>query len=191
MGIENIMSRKNIIIGGVLLIVILIVGSILLVPQGNGPNGGSQISPTVVGQVNPTIRVNQYHNNYKEFLSSGKSEICTFSVNAENGTSNGTVYAANGKIRGDFGIPTANGETVQQHMLIDSYMAYMWTNANTQGVKFAVEEKSPEDLMTSSIFDCRDWVPNLSAFEIPANITFMEISHYVAPTNPPSSSTTN
>jgi hypothetical protein len=172
------MSKRTIIIGGILLIILIIIALVFLTPQGIVPNNGNQPSPTPLGavEISPIPRGNSSagFNSYQEFLASGKSEICTFTVNTSDGPSNGTVYAANGKIRGEFTVPTTQG-TLQQYMLIDSYMAYMWTNSSNSGVKFAVQDKTPGQYVNNAIFKCSDWVPNSSIFEIPSNITFTNI----------------
>lgn len=178
------LTRKNIIIGGILLIFIVILATVMLVPQSQVQNNIGNVTPTAApAAASQDLNKPQ---TYKQFLSSGISKICTYAVSLSDGsgTSTGTVYASSGKIRGDFTLPGQNG-TVQQHIIVDSYMAYMWNNTSNQGVKFAVQEQSPNQLTNSTVFKCNVWSPNMAVFEIPANVAYLDIGSYPTATPAP------
>lgn len=176
------MNKKLLIFIGVAIGILIIIVSILLTSQTNNqvPEETS-LTPT---QPAPQQR---RQSTYQEFLNSGKSEICTFSANISGKSSSGTVYAAQGKIRGSFIVPYSGG-TFQQHLLVDSYVAYLWTNLDDKGVKFAVEETSANEGLLESLgngsgvqYNCRDWKTDLGVFEVPSNIVFLEVNENTLP----------
>lgn len=180
------MNRKKVIVGGIIGVLIIIISVVVfLTPQEKPPLPvGNQISPTAGG----IVQDNAPPVSYQEFLRSGRSQICTFAYNTENQSVSGlelpskvtiaTIYAANGKIKGEFTLTTKDG-TLQQHVLVDAYTAYLWNNLNNGGVKFLVGENSPDELVRQPlVYNCKNWSPNNSVFEIPANIVFTEITDY-------------
>lgn len=167
------MNRRFLIIGGIIGILIISVAIVLFSQDNAGNKGNLGLVPTAA--VSPVISKGQ---TYQEFLSSGKSEMCTFTLDSGGKSTNGTVYAANGKIRADFTIPLENG-TFQQHMLVDSYVVYLWTNVNSAGIKFFAKDKTPNDTFKSlTNYDCTPWTTNLSVFDLPASVIFTEITQY-------------
>ncbi len=183
------MNRKKLIVGGIIgVIIVFILATVLLTPQEKPPlPAGNQISPTA-GQL---IRENAPLD-YDEFLSSGRSEICTFAVTQENQNvsglevpskiSTGTIFAANGKIKGEFTMTTRDG-TLQQHVLVDAYTAYLWNNVNNGGVKFLVGKESPDKLIKPPlVYNCKSWTPNNSVFQLPVGVVFTEITDFNAST---------
>ena len=165
------MNKKVGVIIGVVVVFVVVILGILLSQDNTAQNGNNTIEPTITQGIQPGKS-----QTYQEFLRSGRSEICTFSTNVEGSITNGTVYAANGKIRSDFAITGSKG-TLQQHFLVDSYMAYLWNNINNAGIKFAVTENGANAPFGSKLnVNCTDWAPNNSVFDIPSNITFTEIS---------------
>lgn len=170
---NNVLTRRNIIVGGILILIIIIVIAILFNPEGSNNNNPN---PSPSTALNPTS-VNNYstgYHSFEEFIASGRNEACTFSININGGTSSGLVYAGSGKVRSDFTINVGN-RTVQEHIIIDSFMAYMWANSNTTGVKFALQDRDPNQFINSSFFKCTNWTPDYSVFNIPANVAFTEI----------------
>src|SRR5579859_5930351 len=74
----------------------------------------------------------------RSLFTSGVSQKCTFN-NKANGDAevNGTIYAAGGKVRGDFQ-GNVGGSTVNSHVIVDSQTFYVWTDMSKQGFKFAL-----------------------------------------------------
>lgn len=169
------MNRKIIIAGVIGIAFLVIVIAVLLVPQDKSMIiDDNKVTPTQ-GYTGATGA-----SKYQDFVRSGRSEICTFATNIDNASTTGTVYASNGKIRADFAITKNNG-TFQQHLVVDSYVAYMWTNVNKKGLKFNVRENDQvgyESLRNNPAYNytCRTWSPDMSVFEIPVDIAFTEIT---------------
>ncbi len=176
------MNRKLLIAIAAAVGILIVIISILLTTQTNN-RVPDDISLTPTQGVTPQRR----QSTYQEFLNSGRSEICTFSANISGKSSSGTVYAAQGKIRGSFIVPYSGG-TFQQHLLVDSYVAYLWTNLDDKGVKFAVEETSANEGLLSQLgngsgvnYNCKEWKTDLGVFEVPSNIVFLEVNESTLP----------
>lgn len=176
------MNRKLLIAIGIAVGILIIIISILLTSQtSNQTPEDTFVTPT------RSIPQPRGQSTYQEFLNSGRSEICTFSANISGKSSSGTVYAAQGKIRGSFIVPYSGG-TFQQHLLVDSYVAYLWTNLDDRGVKFAVEETSANEGLLDQLgngsgvsYNCKDWKTDLGVFEVPSNIVFLEVNENTLP----------
>lgn len=117
----------------------------------------------------------------KSLLTAGKSVKCSFSNNVKETAVNGTVYVADGKMRGDFK-SIAGGTTVSGHTIVDSSYSYFWTDTGNQGFKFPVPSgttstnpamaKDAPDINQPFNFSCQDWTKDDSVFTLPSNITF-------------------
>lgn len=181
------MNKRILIIAGVLIVLIIVIT--VLFSQDNNINTtvNTTPSPEPVSYVTEPPASDQ-NQTYKQFLSSGKSEICTFSTNIDNSFTNGTIYAALGKIRADITYTGPKG-SIQQHLLVDAYETYMWNNAGNQGIKFPVTDKAPEDPIAAlPNKSCSPWVANTAVFEIPATIIFTEITGLQLPNVTPENS---
>ena len=124
----------------------------------------------------------------KDLIARGSSK-CTVTNSVENSESNGTVYVGNGKMRGDFTSVTKNpAMTVESHMISDGAFIYTWSDAMPQGVKVAVSaanttgqpnasEGNQAEMYNAVVdYDCDSWSVDESKFEIPTDITFMDVS---------------
>ncbi len=164
------MNQKIILVIGLL---ILIGGGIFfLTKKSSSPvsTTGSQTGNAIEGTL-------------KSLLTGGKSVKCTFTNQVEGATSEGTVYVAGEKMRGDFKT-TAEGASTNSHMIVDSQFSYIWTDESNQGFKFPVEsEASPTtegtttpnqgfDLNEKVNYSCQDWSADNSLFTLPSNVTF-------------------
>lgn len=169
--------------------VLIVAAAIILGQQGKQPK---EIGLTPTAAVPQTTR----WKSYREFVSSGSSEVCNFSRIVDGSTISGTVYASNGKIRGDFNVNGSTG-TLQQHLIVDALTVYLWTNLDNQGLKFALTESTNAGLTQNFGADsqynytCGDWPANLSVFDIPGNIVFTEINETTLPALLPKNSSTN
>lgn len=177
------MNKRIGIIAGVVIIIIIVL-TVVFSQENTNPTINTTVPTEPVAYITqaavPTIA-----QTYQQFLSSGKSEICTFSASVNGGLTNGTIYAALGKIRGDISYSSDKG-TYQQHLLIDAYETYMWNNSNNSGIKFTVTDRSPGDAINSlPNMNCSPWQPNTAVFDIPSNISFTEISDINIPSSTP------
>jgi hypothetical protein len=167
--------NKYTIIGGAVGISILIIAiGVFLAPRGEQRESGDENRLTPIAQQTPQPARPR---TYQEFVKSGRSEVCQFVSTIEGVVTTGTVYAAHGKIRTDFATTYDNG-TAHQHMVVDSYITYLWSNGSNRGVKFAVEEadtSATEDVFGKNA-QCREQKVDLSVFELPADVAFTDIT---------------
>jgi uncharacterized protein YxeA len=128
----------------------------------------------------------------KSLLTSGKSQKCTYSYTHQSTTVNGTVYVANGKMRGDFVSPSGQSK-VTGHMIIDGGYFYVWTDLSNSGIKMAVNQEQPAtaavnnsqtpDINQSFTYTCQGWAEDDSLFTLPSSISFMTTALPVAPSS--------
>jgi hypothetical protein len=112
------------------------------------------------------------------------NQTCTF-TDAES-SSNGTVYASGGKVRGDFSSTTGTTTTVS-HVFSDGTDFYMWVDGEAEGMKVSLESFSDlntksSDPKTKSVdpdkqvdFRCAPWTVDSAVFNLP-NIKFTNFS---------------
>jgi hypothetical protein len=172
--------NKKIII--IIIVLVLIIVGVLLVkkapqsPTSQTPQGSTETSSQ---KIQGTI---------KSLLSSGKSQKCTYSSKVESMTGNGTVYIANGKMRGDFTSITAETK-VNGHMIVDAGYSYVWTDSTKQGIKMAIDQAQPSgspsdsqgpDLNQQFAYTCTGWSADNSIFTPPTDVTFSTFTLPVA-----------
>jgi uncharacterized protein (UPF0333 family) len=112
----------------------------------------------------------------KSLLTAGKPQTCSFST--EEGSS-GTVYVANGKMRGDF-TSTTQGTTVTGHMILDSGYSYVWTDLTKQGMKIAIPAEQASgstgsqgmDVNQKVSYSCKGWTVDNTKLALPSDVTF-------------------
>lgn len=158
----------KIIVG--IVVVVLVVGGIIFSLGGSSPSdtGGSTENKTSL----------------KNLLAMSGSQKCAVSSKNENAESSGNVYVTNGMMRGDF-TSMAAGQTMASHMIVKSNTSYVWTDGMAQGFMMTFgdaptsNEGTPEqavDVNQEYSYDCDDWTPDQSIFELPANVTFTDIA---------------
>ena len=115
----------------------------------------------------------------------GRDVTCTVSGPQANGETSGTVFiSAEGDIRGDFVTEASSGADVDSHMIIQDDTAHVWNgtegvamstsqlsaNASAQAeVRFSVDVNSQVD------YTCSEWSRDESKFNLPPNVTFVDI----------------
>jgi FecR protein len=119
---------------------------------------------------------------------SGKSEKCTFNFTYAQGSSEGTVYLADGKMRGDFKVNvTAAGVTnmaIESHMVRENDYTYVWTSASPVGFKMQTTGDLPGSIGNSGSFDynqlldynCTGWSGGDATFALPAGVNFTALN---------------
>lgn len=168
------MNKKVVAIVAVLLV--LLLGGYFFMTRGKpGSLPGSQTSTSP--------------SSLKDLLTKGVAQSCTFS----NEGSNGTVYVAGGKMRGDFDAVT-EGKTVKSHMIVDGNTSYIWMDGEKTGFKMsfdpATQSEGSAESTTPGSFDagadmnykCGAWINDGSLFKLPADVSF---ATFAAPSLPP------
>lgn len=129
-----------------------------------------------------TAQTNQ--TSIKDLMSAGNPVACTFTSTAGGYTSSGTVYVAQGSMRGDFVTEGTAAGTIESHMIIKDNTNYMWTSQSAQGIKMTVDAQSTAPAGENQAvsydskvaYDCNDWSPDSSKFSLPSGITFSDMS---------------
>lgn len=123
-------------------------------------------------------------------LAAGKSVSCTFDRDDATGSQQGTVYVSGGKMRGDFIINQAGGNSTTMHMISDSEWAYTWGDelGVAQGIKMKVAavqagsdtntnaNRQPVGVNDEMDFKCAAWRADDSMFTPPSDVTFSEFT---------------
>jgi uncharacterized protein YxeA len=171
---------NNKIIAGIIVVLIILAGAFFLMRSKSGDVASE--SQTADSQT----QVQSEKSSIKSLLASGSTRKCTYSVDQDGYKSEGTIYVANNKMRGDF-TALIDGKETMSHMINDSATSYMWTDGVGQGMKFSI---SPEDVNSDQYksaktgavnldqnydFSCDSWVVDTSKFELPSNVQFSEL----------------
>lgn len=125
----------------------------------------------------------------KNLVAAGVSQKCTFNESNDISQSSGTVYIANGKMRGDFD-SMAQGIAVKSHMIVDGEYSYVWTPDTNQGFKMSITAGESTGASGSSVtqgqqtvdynqelaYSCEPWTADSSRFSLPSGVVFMDMS---------------
>lgn len=179
------MSRNAIIalsIGG-----IIILGTIAVILWNN------QTRPSTEGQEAAMMEEKMEETDESMSLSTiadiftrSENVMCTFDVDAEEGTTTGTVYVAGDNARGEYST-NINDETVTGYFIRNDDTFYSWTDQFPTGVKMVAdvdewaenfnEQQEDEsvsfDPNTQINFKCSAWNVDQSMFEAPADVNFI------------------
>ena len=160
-------SNKTLWIVGVL-IIIAVAGYLLM-------RGGT----TSTGVIPSDETTTAGEQSLTELLALGTAQTCTFSQ-VEGGE--GTVYIANGKMRGDF-TSLADGKTMVSHMISDGTTAYTWIDGMPTGFKMmmnaaqvAGQQPGTVDVNQKLAFNCSSWSADASVFTPPAGMQFNDLT---------------
>lgn len=158
---------------GVVVAILLIIGAIFIIKEKDRP-----ITLENTPGSSPKSMM--------DLLAQNKSQKCTFSDSTEVSKNSGTTYFGNGEIRGDFISETSAG-TFNSHMILKGDDIYVWQDKMNKGFKmkaFTINEteygnnNSTPNLDQKVDYDCNDWNPDQSFFELP-NITFNDMSQLI------------
>lgn len=129
----------------------------------------------------------------RALLASTNPQKCEFTDETEAGKTEGTVFIANGKMRGDFKIESKD-QTSMSHMIIVDSTMHSWSDAYpTMGVKLAFDANAsassqtpgqPVDADKQIDYKCEDWSTDESQFALPATVTFQDMSSFMVPPLP-------
>lgn len=123
---------------------------------------------------------------FSQFLKMGTGSYdCTVNQYVNDIESQGRVFLDNGKIRGDFNT-TVQGMNVATSVIVRDDMSYTWTSMGNMGFKVPiVEAEGDVNAATSDTYswdgtdigdyDCVEWSPEASKFDLPTGINFQDI----------------
>ena len=176
------MSRQiQLIIAAVIVVILILAGAFYVLgkskkAQTETPAGQAMEAPS--SEQSGTI---------KSLLSMGKNVACDVSYDMDQNKTSGKVYVSGGKMSGDFSITTADGKTMDTHMLQDETYIYSWSSAFVQGTKMKVEAAASPAVAPSGQpaslnvdqqvqYKCSPWGVDASKFTPPTNVQFMDLS---------------
>lgn len=119
----------------------------------------------------------------KDLMATNRPMKCEFSNNNDVGI----VYVANGKVRGDF-TTSANGQTMQAHMITDSETSYTWIEGMKTGYKISISAAGQEATTNTNVaqeqfntdqkldYRCDGWSADASIFILPSDVEFNDLS---------------
>jgi hypothetical protein len=119
----------------------------------------------------------------RALIAKGQSISCTFNQTLDGVASSGTVYVANGKMRGDFVSKPSNTAAVNSHVIVDGQTMFAWSDGVSQGVKVTLDAQkqgqangSGPDLEKEIDYKCSPWSADTAKFATPSTITFIDLS---------------
>ena len=115
----------------------------------------------------------------KVLLAAGIAQKCTVSSATANSSSSGTVYLAQGMMRGEF-TSVSGGQTVESHMIVKDNTSYVWSDMMPQWFKMSfgamgsgAGNQGGVDVNAQANYSCTPWAADQGMFELPASVTFM------------------
>ena len=137
--------------------------------------GGGAGGPASVGNAGTQMSL-------KDLLAQGGSQKCAFSSVTDSFESSGTVYVADGQMRGDFTSVTG-GQPVMSHMVVTDNTSYVWTDNYQQGMMMSFDAmtagqesgQSAVDPNALADYSCEPWEADAGIFVLPDGIYFLDI----------------
>ena len=125
---------------------------------------------------------------FRSLLAMPGSQMCEFSQVGEGNEATGTVYIADGMMRGDFNI-IMNGTASLGHMIVKDDQVFVWLDGGALAMKMMMTavastksgpNQNPLNLDQENVsYDCDPWSKDTSKFDEPNNIQFTDLSALV------------
>lgn len=177
---------KNLIVYTVIGAVIVIGGGyfLLMSKSASAPVSESEVQGTKTS-VQSEDSVDDSLVSMRDLVAKGESVECAYDMDVQYSKSNGTVYIADGKVRGNFNITVSMSQAGTQefkaYMIAEGDTSYVWSSAMNQGFKIPIPENQPENAPQSGVdynqklnYTCKPWNKDSSFFVPPADITFSD-----------------
>ena len=179
------MSKQvGIIIG--IIAVIVIGGAAFAYMQFANKSTQPQESVSITQEKASQSASTQTRNSIKSLLGVGRNATCKISY--PDGTTSGTIYVADNKIRGDFNLTTPDNKQMESHMIQDGQFSYFWTG--TTGTKIKIDTSTTQtspaagqqqgtDFDKEVDMDCSSGSIDSSKFTLPADVKFTDLSQAI------------
>jgi uncharacterized protein YxeA len=176
--------KKNVIIYAALAVVIIIGCWYFLLRD---ESSGAPITQNEVQGVEVSVQSEDSavpsQVSMRDLVARGQSLECTFDLDVEYSKSSGTVYIADGKVRGNFDIVVSMSavgtQKFEAYMIADGEMSYVWSSLIKQGFKIPISESETASNPQNGVdynqklnYSCKPWNADASFFVPPADITF-------------------
>lgn len=169
---------KSQVIVPLILGIVIVVGAVW---YGVSQKNNQSLEGESQEMVEETENQNNFTGTMRELVSRNEPVACTVSHSTDAGSSEGVVYVAQGKIRGNFNITSPTG-VFEAYLLTDGEYSYVWSSLLPQGFQIAIAEEPGEasiqaadglDYDQTLSYDCEPWTPDPAAFVLPADVTFV------------------
>lgn len=161
--------NKGVLIGVVAVVVLVVAGWWVFGKGASGGPAAAELSQQQSGGI-------------AQLMAQGNSE-CTVTSEMGGITSSGTMYVADGKVRGTFTSSGAQTGTMDSNMIVRDGFVYVWSSAMPQGIKMAAQasgatatDGQPNPYDANYNYNCTSWSPDESQFALPSGITFTDFS---------------
>ena len=121
-----------------------------------------------------------------QLLASADPLECAYTQNNDQADTTGTLYVADGKVRGDFTIQTkasagVAAQKLDSHLVTDGKQVLLWpltSQAPTQGVLINVDPTKKDQVNLDQTFDavCKPWVKDDAKFAAPTDVQFTDVA---------------
>lgn len=120
----------------------------------------------------------------RDLVALNKSLECKFTSDTEYSKTSGTVYVADGKVRGNFSVSVAalGGQSFEAFMIADQTDSYVWSSLTKDGFKTPIQKDVANQAGQEGIdynqtlsYNCVPWAKDESLFIPPVTVTFKEV----------------
>ncbi len=179
--------NKNSLIIGVVVLVLLALGAWFMANRRAGEEGQLYGSDTEMPGDSTGEEAAGTSTSLKTLLAAGTAQQCSFQDTAVGMNSEGVIYVAGGKVRGNF-MSTVDGQPVGTHMIVDGKTSYVWTDASAMGFKTTLPEGTTQpstaasnqtsalDVNKTLNYSCQPWTADNSVFTLPSGVQFNDLS---------------
>jgi hypothetical protein len=175
------------IVAVVAAVAILLLGGGLFLYSKSKPQPSVQPSPSASATQNPSAM-----QSLSEILSMGKTQKCTFSYDgASGGKTEGTVYLAGDKMRGDFKV-TTSGKVSEFSLIRVGDTNYIWGTGLPGGIKMTLSAQGLAgntqvqqyvNADQKADYKCGAWTPDNTRFSPPTEVKFTDYSSMMPKSN--------
>ncbi len=116
----------------------------------------------------------------KELVAMNTPMKCEY--NDSESKTQGTMYVADKKVRGDYTIVT-DAKTQNGHMILDGLTLHVWMDGEKDGFTMTISEETKAQAENQTVdpnkqmdFDCDSWSGDAAMFKLPANVEFKDFS---------------
>lgn len=127
----------------------------------------------------------------RDLIAGGQAVMCSYTDTTESTTTEGTVYVAGERMRGDF-TQTSDGTTTTSHMIAMNKTSYVWMDGQQNGYMMMAQEpeeteatetaeetpesQEPVDLDRPLDYNCQPWSVDEDMFGLPDGINFIDMN---------------
>ncbi|HVU80186.1 MAG TPA: hypothetical protein VHD37_02370 [Candidatus Paceibacterota bacterium] len=171
--------------------VVVVAGGLGIWLYGGAGTGTGSASLSGAVEQGQTAAESEKPQTLKSLIAYQGTQKCTFENATANSSSSGTVYVANGQMRGDF-TSVAQGKTFDSHMIVKGNTSYVWGSSMPGGFKMSFDSMAaPSGSSGGSVdpnapvnYSCGAWSADESMFELPASVQFQDLTNFTVPAMP-------